>query len=251
MKRIISTLLWSLFTIVMLSSTVAMVAAQDFNYDFSSCNFGQTQPLILGGARPASRLLSDVDLLSQPLYSSYGDNEPLVIATLPRDMWVVVFDLDEQTQGWFRVFVACDEVAISGWIPADPNIINHSLRRTNNYAAPPGCARPLDVVESFDELWESTISGRVAVAFDVFRDNTGERIQNTFFYPTRNGRELRDKERRIETGGAYLLTGSVVSVELQQGNRLGLSIIGAPRSESLRIFGIIFEVPDGCQFAER
>lgn len=250
MKRVVSTLFWSLFAMGILVGTSRSAIAQTPNYDFSNCNYEETQPLILGGARPSSRLLADVELLSQPPYSDYGDTEPLVIATLPRDMWVVVFDLDEQTRGWFRVLVACHDVAISGWIPADSNVINHSIRRTNIYAAPPGCARALSIVESLDELWESTISGRVAVAFDVFRDEPGERI-NAFFYPTRNGRELRDKERRIETGGSYLLTGSVVSVELQQGNRLGLSVIGAPRSASPRIFGIIFEVPEGCQFAER
>ncbi len=222
--------------------------AQEFEpyTDFSSCHIGDDQPLLLGGAKPSSQILSEVDMLSQPPLSS--NTRPLTIATLPADLWVMVFDIDQQSRSWFRILVPCDEMAISGWIPA--TAVNYSVRRANIYAAPPGCAIPLDVVDSLDDLWDSPISGRIAVAFDVFRTTSGTRYPDSFFYPTRNGRELRDKERRIATGGAFLLSGSVISTELQAGNALGFSVISSSREE-LTMFGIMYQVPEGCEFAER
>lgn len=226
------------------TTTTAQTGIEDYN--FSSCSMSEDQPRLLGGARPASRILESVDMLSQPPLSTYTD--PLTIATLPQNIWVIVFDLDDQTGDWFRILVPCEDFAISGWIPATS--VRYNTRRANLYAAPPGCAIPLGVVDSLDELWESPVSGTIAVAFDVFRNTSGTRYPDSFFYPTRNGRELRDKERRIATSGAFLLSGSVISTEVQPGQMIGFSVISSS-DEQLRMYGIMYEVPDGCQFAER
>jgi hypothetical protein len=232
--------------LICMSMAVFAADAQEQPYDFSACVTGEEQPLMLGGAKPASRILENVEMLSQPPLSDFA--QPMTIATIPQGTWVIVFDLDEQTRGWFRILVPCETFAISGWIPA--TAVNVSTRRANIYAAPPGCAIPLGTVDSLDELWESPISGTVAVALDVFRETSGSRYPDSFFYPTRNGRELRDKERRIATSGAFLLTGSVVSTELQPGQMVGFSVISSS-DEELQMFGIMYEVPEGCEFAER
>lgn len=216
------------------------------DYDFTTCNSDAEQPLLLGGAKPASRILEDVDLMSQPPLSTYA--QLMTIANIPKDIWVIVFDLDEQTHSWFRILVPCGSFTISGWIPAAS--VNASVRRANIYNAPPGCAVPLGVVDSLDEQWKSPIKGTVAVALDVFRDSSGTDYPASFLYPTQRGREKRDKERKIQTSGAFLLSGSVISLDLEKGQTFGFSVIGSSH-EPLHMFGIMYEVPEGCIFAER
>lgn len=224
----------------------AVYAQQD--YDFQTCPIGESAPVppLLGGARPASRILRDVDLLSQPVYTQ--DTQPLRIAVIPQDTWVIVFNIDEESRNWYRILVVCNGFNLSGWIEADA--VRISRNRVNDYAAPPGCALPLGTVEGLDTLWQSNVRGRIAIAFDIFRSTSGTRYPDAFFYPTRDGRELRDKERRITTSGAFLLSGSVVNLEVRPGNFIGFSVFGRS-SEPLNLFGIIYQVPEGCRFEDR
>lgn len=231
--------------VFVLAALSASVHAQG-NYNFEDCPSGGRAPLILGGARPASRILRNVDLLSQPVYTR--DTRPLRIATIPQDTWVIVFNIDEESRNWYRVLVVCDSFNISGWIEADA--VQISRNRVNNYAAPPGCARPIATIESLDTFWQASSRGRIAIAFDLFRNISGTRYPDAFFYPTRDGRELRDKERRITTSGAFLLSGSVINLEVRSNSEIGFTVFGRS-DERLNMFGIIYEVPEGCQFADR
>lgn len=202
-------------------------------------------PFLFGGARPSSLVLNDVDLLSQPPLTS--DANPMLIQRIPQGAYVVVLDLDEQTQTYFRLIWPCGQYTFVGW--ADATAIRHSARRTDPKPAPPGCAQPLLTVDLLQDVWISTVDGRIAVVADLYRDSGGTEFPLSFYYLSRNGRELRDKERRFHTAGPFLINGVVLGADVRIGNAIGFTVITSSL-EQLHFFGTVYQVPDGCDFGE-
>jgi hypothetical protein len=241
-----------LLTVILLATPLASLSAQDYAMsgvvDVNSCvpNSNDPPPQLLDGARISSLVVEDVVLLSQPPYTA--DTEPLEIIEIPQGAYAIVYDIDEQTQNYFRVVFPCDGVNMTGWIPV--STIRFPARRANPKPAPPGCAIAQQIVDILDDEWTSNISGHVAVVADLFRSTGGDAFPRSFYYLTRNGREIRDRERVFETSGTFLINGSVLSSDIAQGNRLGFSVITSSRDSSLEFFGILFEVPEGCEFAD-
>jgi hypothetical protein len=215
-------------------------------FDTSECiHRPDDMPLLFGGARPGSLVVNDTDLLSQPPLTP--DTRPLVITEIPAGAVVVVTDLDEQTETYFRVIWPCAGRNFTGWVPIED--VRRSPRRVNAKFAPPGCARPLEWVDLIDDVWRSPVSTDIAVVVDLYRDERGRRIENTFYYLTQNGREVRDKDREIVTSGPFLVTGVVIGLDVRRGQAIGFSILPPPR-EDVNFFGIIYEVPEGCEFVD-
>lgn len=234
--------------VLTLMQNISIVQAQADDpppFDSSVCIPGPNDPppLLFGGARPSSLVLQDTEILSQPPYTP--DTNAMTIATLPQGVYVIVLDLDEEVQAYFRIIWPCGEHTFVGWV--DAAAIRHSTRRANPKPAPPGCAQPLLTVDLLDGVWESTVDGRIAVVADLYRDEGGEVFPLSFYYLTRNGRELRDKERKFTTAGPFLINGVVLGADVRAGNAIGFSII-TPSSEELHFFGTVYEVPEGCDF---
>lgn len=202
-------------------------------------------PLLFEGARPSSLVLVETPILSQPPLTA--DAQSMVIETLPAGTYVIVLDMDDQSRSYFRVIWPCGEHTFVGWVNA--TAIRHSTRRVNPKPAPPGCAIPLLTVDLLDGVWISTVDGRIAVVADLYRDRGGSVYPLSFYYLTRNGRELRDKERKFTTAGPFLINGVVMGADVRAGHAIGFSII-TPSSEPLHFFGTVYEVPEGCDFGK-
>lgn len=202
-----------------------------------------------GGAKAESLVLRDVDLLSQPTFTR--DTRAMKLVTIPKGARVIVFDIDnvirDRNSKWFRVLWACDNFAFSGWLPV--SAVRLPPIRVNEKVAPPGCAVPLDIMTSIDDVWESTYRGKISVVVDLFRNPTRTRYPRSFFYLTRNGRELRDRDREFETSGPFLLSGLVIQTDVQRGTEIGFTIVG-PSREPVRFFAIVYAVPQGCEWSE-
>lgn len=243
----------ALVIFVLLSSGTLMVAYAQDEYamsgriDTSGCipDPDELAPRLLGGARASSLVIEDVVLLSQPRYTT--DTLPLEIIEIPAGAYVVVYDIDEETENWFRIVFPCDGINMTGWVPV--STVRFPARRANPKPAPPGCAQALEVVELLNGEWRSNSQGRIAVVADLFRATGGERFPRSFYYLTRNGREIRDKERAFETSGPFLIRAVVLGTDVVPGNRIGFSVITASREE-LEFFGILYYVPEGCEFGE-
>ncbi|MCS6871839.1 MAG: hypothetical protein NZ571_10315 [Anaerolineae bacterium] len=201
------------------------------------------------GARPESLVLRDVDLLSQPTFTS--DTRAMKLVTIPKGARVVVFDIDnvikDRNSKWFRVLWACDSFAFAGWVPV--SAVRLPPIRVNEKVAPPGCAIPLAIIDSIDGVWESTYRGKISAVIDLFRNPTGTFYPSAFLYMTRNGRELRDRDREFKTSGPFLLNGVVIQTEVQRGTEIGFTIVGGNR-EPVRLFATIYAVPQGCEWNE-
>lgn len=206
---------------------------------------GETPPPLLDGARPSSAIIAETTLLSQPPLTP--DTVPLEVIDIPEGSRVVVIDLDDQTQSYYRVVWPCGKYNFTGWLPIED--VQHNPRRTNPKPAPPGCAQAVQLVNLLDDVWISDVAGRVAVVVDLYRETTEERYPRSSYYISRDGRALRDRERIFETSGAILINGVVMGVEVRRGSVLGFTIQPEP-TEDLNFFGILYNVPDGCQFGE-
>lgn len=202
-----------------------------------------------GGARAESLVLRDVDLLSQPTFTS--DTRAMKLVTIPQGARVVVFDIDnvirDRNSKWFRVLWACDNFAFAGWVPV--SAVRLPPIRVNEKVAPPGCAIPLAIIDSVDGIWESTYRGKISVVVDLFRNPSRTFYPSSFFYLTRNGRELRDRDREFKTSGPFLLNGVVIQTDVQRGTEVGFTIVGSSR-EPVRLFAMVYAVPQGCEWSE-
>jgi hypothetical protein len=226
-----------LFISVILSLTATIAArAQDI----------QPTPLF-GGARPEATVLVATQLLSQPRYP--GGNQPLVLGEIPAGERVIVLDVDDTSRGWFRVLWMGEdgESPIFGWIRVD--YVNYNNRLANPYAAPPGCTQPLAVVDDLDDLWDSTVQGKIAVVVDTYRLERGSAYPESTFVLTRNGQPLQDRARRFRSAGYFLMNGVVISADVRPSNVIGFSVT-TTATEPLEFFGIIFFVPQGCDFGD-
>lgn len=201
--------------------------------------------LLYGGALPSSLVVEDTILLSQPPLTA--DTDPLEIVPIPANARVIVFDVDEQTRSYFRVVFPCEGYNLAGWVEASK--IRQRVDRTNPKYAPPGCAQPLQVVELLDDVWTSTIDGEIAVVVDLFRAEGGTKYPRSYYYLTKNGREIRDKERVFESSGAFLIRSVVLGTEVRAGNAISFSVITSS-DEELDFFGILYFVPEGCEFRD-
>ena len=246
MSNILKSLLIGLLLALSFGSAFSTSQAQSGeDFDPSVCIPGPNDapPLLFGGARPSTLVLNDVDLLSQPPLTP--DVQPLLITQLPAGTYLVVLAVDEQTKSYFRVIWPCGEHTFVGWV--DASAIRYSTRRANPKPAPPGCARAMLTASLLDDVWISTVSGHIAVVADLYREVGGTPFPRSFYYLTRNGRELRDKERRFETSGPFLINGVVLGADVRNGNAIGFSVITSS-DEELHFFGTVYEVPEGCDF---
>lgn len=240
--------------LVLLSGVSVFAQSTDWDQlvasvDYSTCTVpeGAPKPLLFSGARPSSLTLEATPLLSQPPLTS--DTFPLEIVQVPRNAVVSVIDLDDQTQSWFRIVWPCGDVYFTGWVPS--STVNYSSRRANPKNAPPGCARAIANVTSINDIWESRVDGKIAVVVDLYRNTTGTSYPLSFFYITRNGRELRDRERDFESRGPLLFNGVAVGADVSSGNFVGFSVLNTARTDDeLIFFGTIYSVPQGCEFGE-
>jgi hypothetical protein len=238
--------------LILIAAIASPVMAQDDTYaidvDTSQCvsdaNDAESN-LLYGGALPSSLVVEDTVLLSQPPLTD--DTNPLNIVPIPANARVIVFDVDEQTRSYFRVVFPCEGYNLAGWVKA--SAVRHRVNRTNPKYAPPGCAQPLQVVELLDDVWSSTINGEIAVVVDLFRTEGGTAYPRSYYYLTKNGREIRDKERVFESSGAFLIRSVVLGTEVRMGNAVGFSVITSS-NEPLDFFGILYSVPEGCEFRE-
>jgi hypothetical protein len=225
-----------LLAITLLLIVLATATAQDI----------QPTPL-LSGARPEATVLVTTQLLSQPRYP--GGSEPLVLGEVTAGDRVIVLDVDDFSRGWFRVLWMGEDglSPIFGWTRID--YVNYSNRLANPYAAPPGCAQPLAVVDSIDDLWDSTVRGKIAVVVDAYRlERRGDYPESTFVL-IRNGQPLQDRARRFRSAGHFLMNGVVISADVRPNNVIGFNVI-TTTSEPIQFYGIIFFVPQGCDFGD-
>jgi hypothetical protein len=241
-----------LLALMMVNVTLVPSLAQDDEYaldvDTANCVADPSDPesnLLYGGALPSSLIVEDTTLLSQPPLTA--DTVPLEIVPVPAGARVIVFDVDEQTRSYFRVVFPCEGYNLAGWV--DATAVRHRVNRTNPKYAPPGCAQPLQVVELLDDVWISTVDGEIAVVVDLFRTEGGTAYPRSYYYLTRNGREIRDKERVFESSGAFLIRSVVLGTEVRAGNAIGFSVITSS-NEPLDFFGILYFVPRGCEFRD-
>jgi hypothetical protein len=222
--------------------------SQDGAVDVSSCipDPNAPPPLLFGGAKPSSLVLEDVQLLSQPPFTA--DARPLTIQTIPAGARVVVFDLDDQTRSYFRIIWFCGDFHFTGWVPVEA--IRRSPSRVNEKHAPPSCGIPIATVDSLTETWESTVSGEIVVVVDLYRPQGGTRFPESFFYVTRNGRDVAQRERAFTSSGPFLINGEIVGTTVNPGNIVGFSIRSSQPlpDENLIMFGTIYSVPEGCDF---
>lgn len=236
----------ALLLIMVIGGYSAQAQSGGADVDVSKCIYadGQT-PILFGGARPASLVIQQAPLLSQPPLTP--DTQPLTIATLPVGAAVIVTDKDDQTKTYFRVIWPCSGQNFTGWV--DINAVRRNPRRVNPKYAPPGCAHPIDTVNLLDGFWTSTVTGEIAVVVDLYRNEGGTDYPHSFYYLTVNGREIRDKDREFFTSGPFLITGVVMGVSVRRGQPVGFSILPPP-TEPVNFFGIIYQVPDGCEFQQ-
>lgn len=242
----------SVISFCLLITNFASLSAQSSDYaldiDTTKCvadpNNAESN-LLYGGALPSSLVVEDTVLLSQPPLTA--DTAPLEIVPIPANARVIVFDVDEQTESYFRVVFPCEGYNLAGWVEA--STVRHRVNRTNPKYAPPGCAQPLQVVELLDDVWTSTVNGEIAVVVDLFRSEGGTEFPRSYYYLTKNGREIRDKERVFESSGAFLIRSVVLGTEVREGNAIGFSVI-TNSNEELDFFGILYLVPEGCEFRE-
>ncbi len=197
------------------------------------------------GARPELLVLQDVDLLSQPQFGT--DAKPLKLITIPKGARVVVFDLDNVQKSWFRVLWSCDTFNFAGWVPK--SAIKFFDKNANPKVAPPACIKTLGTVDSMNNTWTSPVQGRIAVALDLYRKPSKNTYPESFFYLTRNGKELRDKDRKFETAGPFLLNGMVIGTDVSKGTVVGFEVIGPNvDKEPLLFFATIYLIVNGCQW---
>jgi len=197
------------------------------------------------GARPESLVLQDVDLLSQPLFGT--DAKPLTLVTIPKGARVVVFDLDNVQKSWYRVLWSCDTFNFAGWLPKAS--VKFFDKNANAKVAPPACIQTLGTIDSVNKTWTSPKQGRIAVALDLYRKPSTSAYPESFFYLTRNGKELRDKDREFKTAGPFLLNGMVIGADLSKGTVVGFEIVGPNADkEPVLFFATIYLIPDGCQW---
>jgi hypothetical protein len=245
LATVIGILILMVFALIHLPATIK---AQDIDdIDTQSCvpDPDEPAPLLFGGARPTSLVLEDAPLLSQPPLTA--DTNPLTLIEIPAGARVIVFDLDDQTKSYFRVIWPCEGFNFTGWIYSES--VRHQVRRTNPKPAPPGCAVALQIVDLLDDVWVSDIEGKIAIVVDLYRAQGGEVYPRSFYYLTRNGRELRDRERVFTSSGPFLINGVVMSADVQVGTRIGFSVITSSKEE-LNFFGTLYLVPEGCEFVE-
>lgn len=155
MRRLLAYLgLTFLFILPTVSTIIAQEGIDTPDIDTEAClpDPNEPAPRLFGGARPSSLVLEEVVLLSQPPLTA--DTVPLEIITIPAGARVIVFDLDELTESYFRVIWPCEEFNFTGWVEIEA--IRHNPNRTNTKPAPPGCARAITVVNLLDDVWEST-----------------------------------------------------------------------------------------------
>lgn len=244
-------LFWTIFVtslIFLFGTTSAPAYAQDTvtDVDTSECIYtAEDTPVLFGGARPASLVVSEAPLLSQPPLTS--DTDPLTIVELPVGAAVIVTDLDEQSRTYFRVIWPCSGRNFTGWVEA--SAVRRNPSRVNPRFAPPGCARAIGWVDLLDGYWSSTVNGDIAIVVDLYRNQGGEQYPRSFYYLTLNGREVRDKDREFRTAGPFLVTGVVMGVSVRRGQPISFTILPPP-SEPVNFFGIIYQVPEGCEFVE-
>jgi hypothetical protein len=194
------------------------------------------------GARPESAILNDVPLLTQPRFGN--DAHPLTLVTIPKNARVVVFDIDNVEKRWYRVLWACDDFAYAGWVPKDT--VRFFDRNANPKVAPPACVNSVTTLETLDVAWKSTIQAkRMVVVVDLFRAPDKTRYQS-FFYLTRNGKDVKDKDREIQTEGPFLLNGEVINTSIAPGTVVGFDLTRP--NPSIRIFATVYQVPEGCQW---
>ncbi len=236
-------LLGSVFAAPQLS---AHAQSRATDLDTSNCVYdGDRAPRLFGGARAASLVTSATPLLSQPPLSD--DTRPLTVIDLPAGAAVIVTDLDEQSRSYFRVIWPCDGQNFTGWVRADD--VRRQRNRVNARFAPPGCARPVDWVNLINDSWISSITGDIAVVVDLYRNQGGTQYPRSFYYLTVNGQQRRDRDRPIQTTGPFLITGVVMGLNVRAGQAIGFEVT-PPAREPVNFFGIIYQVPEGCQFVE-
>jgi hypothetical protein len=210
--------------------------------DIQSC-IPQAGTLVqrFGGARPESAVLQDVDLLTQPQFDSQA--KPIKLVTIPKGARVVVFDIDNVQNSWYRVLWACDNFAYAGWVPK--KAVHFFISNANPIVAPPGCVQSITTLNSLDDTWISTFKGRLVAVVDLFRAPNKTSI-HTFFYLTRDGRQVHDKDREIHTQGPFLLNGEVVNATVSKGMEIGFNL--TEPNPAFRVFSTIYLVPDGCKW---
>jgi hypothetical protein len=220
--------------------------AQAQTIDTRNCVYdGDRAPVLFGGARAASLVINATPLLSQPPLSS--DTRPLTIVQLPSRAAVIVTDLDTQSRSWFRVIWPCDGQNFTGWVRASD--VRRNTNRVNQKYAPPGCAVPITYVNLIDDSWISDVNGNIVVVVDLYRNQGGNLIARTFYYLAVNGQARRDRDRVIQTSGPFLITGVVMGINVRRGQAIGFQIT-PPLREETNFFGIIYRVPDGCEFVQ-
>lgn len=203
-------------------------------------------PKRFGGARPESIVLQETPLLTQPPFAK--EAKPITLVTIPANARVIVFDTDnvirDKNKKWFRVLWVCDDFSLAGWVPRE--VVNFKTR-ANEMVAPPACAVSLATVDSIKASWKSTEKGKISVVIDVFRNPSTTTINNSFFFMTRNGKEIRDKDRKVQTSGPFLLSGLVIQQEVSKGTVVGFKLSGSSKEEP-RFFATIYLVPKGCEW---
>ncbi|MEP7287155.1 MAG: hypothetical protein ABI947_15480 [Chloroflexota bacterium] len=193
------------------------------------------------GARPEPLVLQDVELLTQPRFTT--EAQPIVLVTIPKNARVVVFDIDNKLGKWYRVLWACDNFRYAGWVPKET--IRFSSINVNPKEAPPVCVKSITTVDSIDTTWTSTTKGRLVAVVDLFRNPTGTEYPSSFFYLSRNGKDLKDKDRNFHTAGPFLMNGVVINATVSLGNVIGFSVVGGS-NEPVQLFATFYTVPDGC-----
>jgi len=183
---------------------------------------------------PRSDLLLSTNILYQP------DGDAFVNGVDAGESFTILGKND--SGNWYRV----DWQSHIGWIPA--NALDFPSSKTNEVAVPPLCARPIFVLNNFNQAWTSNVTGRIVSVIDIFRDETGAEFRSAVFQVLLNDKSIITKEQPIPTTRSkYILLGSSFDVQTKEGDNIKFNI-ASTQTETLRFQAIIFRVPDGCSF---